>query len=187
MAGAALETLTGKPRPAPRVARVRQLTDPDSTAAIDRALVLWFAGPGSFTGEDMVELHVHGGRAVVAAVIEALARQPGLRAAEPGEFTRRAFDNGKLDLSEVEGLADLIDAETEAQRRQALRQMTGGLSRLTEGWRTRRAFWTRRGRQRLSSVARSAGSSPTKGAASGCATVCGSRSSARRTAASPAC
>lgn len=136
-AGAALEALAGAPRPAPRVAHLRQLNDPDTRAALDRALVLWFAGPASFTGEDMVELHLHGGRAVVAAVIAALSRRPGLRPAEPGEFTRRAFDNGKFDLSEVEGLADLIDAETEAQRRQALRQMTGGLSRLTEDWRTR--------------------------------------------------
>jgi tRNA modification GTPase len=136
-AGAALEALAGAPRPTPRVARLRRLSDPDSQAALDRALVLWFAGPASFTGEDMAELHLHGGRAVVAAVIGVLSRRPGLRPAEPGEFTRRAFDNGKLDLSEVEGLADLIDAETDAQRRQALRQMTGDLSRLTEGWRTR--------------------------------------------------
>jgi len=136
-ASAALEALAGAPRPAPRVAHLRQLTDPDNRAALDRALVLWFAGPASFTGEDMVELHLHGGRAVAAAVIGALSRRPGLRPAEPGEFTRRAFDNGKLDLSEVEGLADLIDAETDAQRRQALCQMTGGLSRLTEDWRTR--------------------------------------------------
>ncbi len=136
-AGTALEALAGAPRPAPRVAHLRQLSDPDGRAALDRALVLWFAGPASFTGEDMAELHLHGGRAVAAAVIGALSRRPGLRPAEPGEFTRRAFDNGKLDLSEVEGLADLIDAETDAQRRQALRQMTGGLSRLTEDWRTR--------------------------------------------------
>ncbi|MDH3596236.1 MAG: tRNA uridine-5-carboxymethylaminomethyl(34) synthesis GTPase MnmE [Rhodospirillales bacterium] len=136
-AGAALEALAGAPRPTPRVARLRQLIDPDSRAPLDRALVLWIAGPASFTGEDMAELHLHGGRAVPAAVIGALSRRPGLRPAEPGEFTRRAFDNGKLDLSEVEGLADLIDAETDAQRRQALRQMTGGLSRLTEDWRTR--------------------------------------------------
>jgi tRNA modification GTPase len=136
-AGAALEALAGAPRPAPRVAQLRRLVDPESQVELDRALVLWFAGPASFTGEDLVELHLHGGRAVAAAVIDTLSRRPGLRPAEPGEFTRRAFDNGKLDLSEVEGLADLIDAETDAQRRQALRQMTGGLSRLTEGWRAR--------------------------------------------------
>jgi tRNA modification GTPase len=119
------------------VAHLRRLADPDSRAELDRALVLWFAGPASYTGEDMAELHLHGGRSVVAAVVGALSRRPELRPADPGEFTRRAFDNGKLDLSEVEGLADLIDAETEAQRRQALRQMTGELSRLTEAWRRR--------------------------------------------------
>ncbi len=136
-AGATLEALGAKPLPAPRRARLTRLADPDERAPIDSALVLWFPGPASFTGEDMAELHLHGGRAVVAAAVEALARRPGLRPAEAGEFTRRAFDNGKLDLSEVEGLADLIDAETEAQRRQALSQMAGALSRLTEGWRAR--------------------------------------------------
>ena len=130
-AGRALESLTGRSRPPPRVVRVARLRDPDDGAPVDHALVLWFAGPASFTGEDMAELHLHGSRAVIAAVTEALARMPGLRLAEAGEFTRRAFDNGKLDLSEVEGLADLIDAETEAQRRQALRQMAGELARLT--------------------------------------------------------
>ena len=104
---------------------------------VDHGLVLWFPAPKSFTGEDMAELQVHGGRAVVDGVLEALAACPGLRPAEPGEFTRRAFDRGKLDLSAVEGLADLIAAETEAQRRQALHQMDGGLSRLTEDWRDR--------------------------------------------------
>ncbi|HVZ15163.1 MAG TPA: tRNA uridine-5-carboxymethylaminomethyl(34) synthesis GTPase MnmE, partial [Bauldia sp.] len=104
---------------------------------IDRGLVLFFPGPGSFTGEDVAELHVHGGRAVVAAVLRALSVLPGFRPAEPGEFTRRAFQNDRLDLTQVEGLADLIAAETEAQRRQALRQADGGLSRLYEGWRDR--------------------------------------------------
>ena len=136
-AGSALEALTGRSLPPARRARLVRLRDPDGEAAIDHALALWFPGPASFTGEDMAELHLHGGRAVVAAAIEALARRPGLRLAEPGEFTRRAFDNGKLDLSEVEGLADLTDAETEAQRRQALRQMGGELSRVVEGWRAR--------------------------------------------------
>jgi tRNA modification GTPase len=133
-AGAALEALAGRPRPPARLARLVRLRDPDGGAAIDDALVLWFPGPASVTGEDMAELHLHGGRAVVAAAIETLSRRPGLRPAEPGEFTRRAFDHGKLDLSEVEGLADLVDAETEAQRRQALRQMAGELSRVIEGW-----------------------------------------------------
>ncbi len=97
--------------------------------------MLWFAAPRTETGEDMAEFHVHGGPAVVKAVLAALGRQPGCRLAEPGEFARRAFDNGKLDLAQVEGLADLIDAETEAQRRQALGQMRGALSELYEGWR----------------------------------------------------
>ncbi len=104
---------------------------------LDRALVLWLPGPGTATGEDISEFHLHGGRAVVAAVLAALAAQPGLRMAEPGEFTRRAFSNGKLDLAQAEGLADLLAAETEAQRRQALRQAEGGLGKLIGGWRER--------------------------------------------------
>lgn len=133
-AGAALTALAGR-LPAPRRATLATLRRPGTAEALDRALVLWFPGPASVTGEDVAELQVHGGRAVIDAVLAALAAQPGLRPAEAGEFARRAFDRGRLDLSEVEGLADLIDAETEAQRRQALRQMDGGLSRLSEGWR----------------------------------------------------
>ena len=129
-----LLALGGSPIPPPRRATLRVLCDPDNRQAIDRGLILWFPGPASFSGEDMGELHLHGGRAVVAAALDAMARLPGLRAAEPGEFTRRAFDNGRLNLAAVEGLADLIGADTEAQRRQALRQMEGGLSRLAEGW-----------------------------------------------------
>ena len=102
---------------------------------IDRGLVLWFPGPGSFTGEDMAELQVHGSRAVVQAIVEAVLAVEGTALAEPGAFARRAFENGKLDLTEVEGLADLINAETEAQRRQALAQSEGSLRRLYEGWR----------------------------------------------------
>ena len=102
---------------------------------LDRGLVLWFPGPASFTGEDCVELQLHGGRAIVAAVLACLGAMPGLRAAEPGEFTRRAFLNGRLDLAQVEGLADLIDSETELQRRQAMRQFERGLSGLIESWR----------------------------------------------------
>ncbi|TMJ67586.1 MAG: tRNA uridine-5-carboxymethylaminomethyl(34) synthesis GTPase MnmE, partial [Alphaproteobacteria bacterium] len=98
---------------------------------------LWFAGPRSETGEDMAELQVHGGRAVVQAVLEAIGKIEGCRLAEPGEFARRAFENGKLDLTGVEGLADLIDAETAAQRRQALRQTEGALGHLYAGWRQR--------------------------------------------------
>ncbi len=98
-------------------------------------MLVYFPGPNSFTGEDVAEFHIHGGRAVIAGFLEALSKLPGLRSALPGEFTRRAFDNGKMDLTAAEGLADLINAETEAQRRQALRQMEGRLADLYEGWR----------------------------------------------------
>jgi len=135
-AGGALEALAGS-LPAPRVARLVSLRDPATGAAIDRALILWFPGPASATGENVAELHLHGGRAVIEGAIEALGALPGLRPAEAGEYTRRAFENGKLDLSEVEGLADLIEAETAAQRRQALRQMGGALSAQADSWRTR--------------------------------------------------
>lgn len=135
-AGAAVRALAGA-LPAARRARLCVLRDPGGGETLDRGVVLWFPGPASFTGEDMAELHLHGGRAVVGAVTDALAGVPGLRAAEPGEFTRRAFENGKLDLTEAEGVADLVDAETAAQRRQALRQLEGALGRLYEGWRSR--------------------------------------------------
>lgn len=118
--------------PEPRQAALRNIGRP----AIDRGLVLWFPGPASFTGEDMAELQVHGSRAVVQAVVEAVLGIGGTRPAEAGEFARRAFENGKLDLTEVEGLADLINAETEDQRRQALAQSEGSLRRLYEGWRS---------------------------------------------------
>ena len=135
-AGDALAALAGA-LPPPRRAARRRLRHPVSGDALDDALVLWFEGPASFTGEDVAEFHLHGGRAVAAALLDALATLPGLRPAEPGEFTRRAFDNGKLDLTAVEGLADLVAAETEAQRRQALRQLDGELGRLYDGWRAR--------------------------------------------------
>jgi tRNA modification GTPase len=135
--GAALKALLGDDGlPAPRRASLRKLLTRDG-APLDRALVLWFPGPASFTGEDMAELHLHGGRAVAQAALAALSAVPGLRLAEPGEFARRAFEAGRLDLTEVEGIADLVAAETEAQRRQALRQMAGGLGALVEGWRER--------------------------------------------------
>jgi tRNA modification GTPase len=124
------------PRPKKRMAALRRIRDPASGDTLDEGLVLWFAAPRSETGEDMAEFHVHGGAAIVKAVLAALARQPGCRLAEPGEFASRAFANGKIDLAEAEGLADLIDAETDAQRRQALSQMGGGLSELYESWRT---------------------------------------------------
>ena len=131
----ALTALAPRTRPQPRVAKLAKLRDPSSGEAIDDALALWFPGPRSETGEDVVELQVHGGRAVIAGVLEALATLPGLRPAEPGEFTKRAFLNGKVDLTAAEGLLDLVDAETAAQRRQALRQMEGGLAVLYEDWR----------------------------------------------------
>src|SRR6516165_969113 len=119
----------------PRVATLATLRDPRSGEALDRALLIWFPAPRSFTGEDCAEFHLHGGQAVVAAVIKAIGMFTGTRPAEPGEFTRRALLNGKMDLAEVEGLADLIDSETEWQRRQALRQMEGTLSRQAVAWR----------------------------------------------------
>lgn len=133
-AATVLDTLAA-PRPQPRSARMRYLRHQDSGEVLDQALVLWFPGPQSFTGEDVAELHVHGGRAVVQAVLRAIGDVPGCRLAEPGEFARRAFENGKLDLTMAEGLADLIDAETEAQRKQALRQAGGALANLYDGWR----------------------------------------------------
>jgi tRNA modification GTPase len=123
--------------PSPRKARLALLTDPQGGEEIDRALVLWFPGPASFTGEDIAEFHVHGGPAVIGALLAALGRLENCRLAEAGEFSRRAFENGKLDLTGVEGIADLVEAETSAQRRQALRQMGGCFARLTEAWATR--------------------------------------------------
>src|SRR5438093_456353 len=134
-AGPALAALAGK-LPPPRVARHVRLRDPDNGDSLDDGLALWFPAPRSVTGEDVAELHVHGSRAVLAAVMAALARL-GLRLAEPGEFTRRAFLNGKLDLLQAEAIADLAAAETEAQRRQALRQLDGELGGLYRGWRDR--------------------------------------------------
>jgi len=136
-AAAALEALTGALVPPPRRAARTRLRNPETGDEFDHGLVLWFPGPASYTGEDVAELHVHGGRAVAQATAAALDACPDLRQAEPGEFTRRAFENGKLDLTAAEGLADLVAAETEAQRRQALRQMEGELGRLYDGWRER--------------------------------------------------
>jgi tRNA modification GTPase len=132
-AGIALGQLAGV-LPAPRVATYRALRGADG-ALLDQALVLWFPGPGTATGEDLVELHLHGGRAVIAAVEAALDAMSGLRRAEPGEFTRRAFINGRIDLAEAEGLADLLSAETELQRLQALSLASGALSAQVSAWR----------------------------------------------------
>lgn len=132
-AARAVEVLAGS-LPEPRRASLRRLRDPADGSTLDHALVLWFPGPASATGEDCAELHCHGGRAVIAAVSRALAVL-GLRAAEPGEFTRRAFVNGRLDLAEVEGLGDLLTAETELQRLSAQAMAGGALSRAAEHWR----------------------------------------------------
>jgi tRNA modification GTPase len=137
LAGTALKALTGRPLPAPRAASFVRLVVPDTGEFLDQGLVLWFPAPHSFTGEDVAEFHVHGGRAVIAGVVDALASLPGLRTAEPGEFSRRGFENGKFDLTAAEAIADLVDADTAAQRRQALRQMEGELGQLYDGWRRR--------------------------------------------------
>jgi tRNA modification GTPase len=133
-AGTALKQLAGK-IPSPRRA-TRALLRDASGQAIDDAVVLWFPEPASATGEDIAEFHVHGGRAVLASLFASLSAMKNLRAAEPGEFTRRAFENGKLDLTEAEGLDDLIHADTDRQRRQALRQFKGLLGDRARDWRT---------------------------------------------------
>ncbi|WP_068091913.1 tRNA uridine-5-carboxymethylaminomethyl(34) synthesis GTPase MnmE [Novosphingobium rosa] len=132
-AGEALRTLAGR-LPAPRRASYGALRDGEGQV-LDHALLLWFPGPKTATGEDLAELHCHGGRAVIAAVEHALSQLPGLRKAEPGEFTRRAFTNGRIDLAEAEGLADLLAAETELHRQSAMASAGGALSALVDGWR----------------------------------------------------
>ncbi|MEH6661082.1 MAG: tRNA uridine-5-carboxymethylaminomethyl(34) synthesis GTPase MnmE [Parasphingorhabdus sp.] len=132
-AGMALSSLTGS-LPKPRVAMLLNITDPVSDELLDSALCLWFPGPNSATGEDLAEIHCHGGRAVIRAIETALEQINGLRRAEPGEFTRRAFTHGKMDLAEAEGLSDLLFAETELQRKAAVRNAGGGLSRKVDEW-----------------------------------------------------
>jgi len=135
-AGDALKALIGR-APDARKAALARVRDPASGEVIDEALALWFPAPHSETGEDVAELQLHGGHAVIAAVLDALGALKGCRMAEPGEFTRRAFEHGRLDLTEVEGLADLIAAETPAQRRQAFRQLKGLIGDRAEAWRRR--------------------------------------------------
>jgi tRNA modification GTPase len=135
-AGIALEKLIGR-LPEPRKATLGRVRDPASGEVIDEALALWFPAPHSETGEDVAELQLHGGQAVIAGVLDALSTIEGCRPAEAGEFTRRAFENGRLDLTEVEGLADLIAAETPAQRRLAFRQLKGLIGDRAEAWRRR--------------------------------------------------
>jgi len=130
-----LMAITDSENLSPRQAMFRKIIDPVSHETIDRGLVIFFQGPASFTGEDVAEYHLHGGMAVVRALLDVLSRQPGHRLAEPGEFTRRAFEHGKMDLTESEAIADLINAETDLQRIQALGQLEGALSILYERWR----------------------------------------------------
>ncbi|PWB84519.1 MAG: tRNA uridine-5-carboxymethylaminomethyl(34) synthesis GTPase MnmE [Methylocystaceae bacterium] len=134
-ASVVIEAIAGS-APVAREARPVYFHDPESREVIDRGLLLWFPGPNSVTGEDYAEFQIHGGRAVVDQFSRVLSRFSGLRVAEPGEFARRGLANGKMDLSQVEGLADLIDAETEFQRRQAMRTLGGALRRRVEGWRS---------------------------------------------------
>ena len=134
-AASAMLALAGKVPP-PRRAVTATLRGADETL-LDQALVLWLPGPGTATGEDSAEFHLHGGRAVIAAVEAALATVPGLRPAQAGEFTRRAFANGRIDLAEAEGLADLLAAETELQRQSALALAGGAVSRTVDDWRIR--------------------------------------------------
>jgi len=134
---AALQTyknLTDRQVPLPRVAVVSEFREPKTLKLLDQGMAIFFKGPASFTGEDVVEYHLHGGVAVVRGFLSVLDGQPGCRRAGPGEFTRRAFENGKIDLTAAEAVADLIDAETEAQKMQALGQLGGGLERLYRGW-----------------------------------------------------
>jgi tRNA modification GTPase len=135
-ASVALTKLVGR-IPEPRQAKLARVHNPADGETIDEALALWFPAPHSETGEDVAEFQLHGGPAVIAAVLEALGKIEGCRLAEPGEFTRRAFENGRLDLTAVEGLADLIAAETPAQRRQAFRQLKGLIGDRAEAWRRR--------------------------------------------------
>ncbi len=129
--------LAGRDSFSPRTAHLVTFSEPETGAELDRGLVLWFPAPGSFSGEDMAEFHIHGGFALIDLFMDALGKMAGLRPAEPGEFTRRAFENGKMDLTAAEGLGDLILAETRAQHRQALRQMKGALGEIYEDWRRR--------------------------------------------------
>ncbi len=129
--------LSERALPPARTLALRNLVDPNDHQRLDSALVAIFNAPDSATGEDVAELHLHGGSAVVAGVLQVLTAMPGLVLAEPGEFTRRAFANGRLDLSQVEGLADLVAAETASQRNQALALSGGALSRLADAWRRR--------------------------------------------------
>ncbi|HMI95914.1 MAG TPA: tRNA uridine-5-carboxymethylaminomethyl(34) synthesis GTPase MnmE, partial [Micropepsaceae bacterium] len=137
LAEAGIRHLTGREAPSERKAEIRTLFDPSTNDRIDTGLALFFRGPRSYTGENVAEFQMHGGKAVQAALLAALGKLRGFRPAEPGEFTRRAVENGRLDLTQAEAIADLVSAETDAQRRLALRQHDGALAELYEGWRSR--------------------------------------------------
>jgi tRNA modification GTPase len=132
----AAAAIAGRP-PAPRRASLRSFHTPGDGSLIDRGLLLYFPAPDSATGEDIVEYQCHGSKAVVDALLDVLTRQPGVRLAEPGEFTRRALANGRIDLTQAEGIAELLEAESEAQRKSALLRAEGGLRRRIEDWRER--------------------------------------------------
>jgi tRNA U34 5-carboxymethylaminomethyl modifying GTPase MnmE/TrmE len=132
-----LKAIAGTDSIKPRYATLKHLRDPETKTIIDNGLVLYFKGPNSFSGEDSCEFQIHGGPAVVSALLKALGKVKGLRLSEPGEFSKRAFLNGKINLLEAEGIADLIHAETEMQRKQALIQADGHLSKLYQQWRTK--------------------------------------------------
>ncbi len=133
-AAKSLRQLTGRESHAPRMATLSMLADPAAGELIDHAVVVYFQGPKSYTGEDVVEYHLHGGKAVVDSLLSALAAHEDHRLAEPGEFTRRAFENGKMDLTEAEAVADLVNAETQAQKLLAIAQMEGSLANLYTRW-----------------------------------------------------
>ena len=124
-ASKAITLLTGKPIPSPRVASLRKINNINTSELIDEGLILWFPGPQSYTGEDMVEIHIHGGKAVVDALLNTLSNVKECRLADPGEFTKLAFQNSKINLLKAESIADLISAETEIQRLQAVKMMKG--------------------------------------------------------------
>jgi len=131
-----LKEITGQETFQKRTALLRKIINPVSNEIIDEAVILYFTAPNSFTGEDVAELHIHGSRAIIVELLEILSAFDNTRLAEPGEFSKRAFENGKMDLTEAEGLADLIDAETKAQARQAMRQKQGLLGSLYDKWRS---------------------------------------------------
>ena len=132
-----IKLLTGKDLPQPRVATLRKINNINNSGLIDEGIVLWFPGPESYTGEDMAEFHVHGSRAVIKAIHNSISKIKNCRLAEPGEFTRRAFQNGKVNLLKAESIADLVAAETEIQRMQALKIMNGKTSNKFNSWRSK--------------------------------------------------